>query len=913
MAPDEVSNPPGQTNATPLDPERLTALRRQAAAIERPLKGVYLQVKADGTALTTGPKGLAVPESFRSFAHENGLPLYVARRGDANASRPLHPTIGNAPHYASAAMPIPYRESGAIYYSEMGDPDRMSGDRAVFSRSGQRTPAPAPAPGAAPGNLYTRIATRALDNMDRVLDPLGTLPDRDSYLKRRYKALGSMARGEEIVKEIRRMFFSASASDKENTYNYLTTADSSPDGIQSPGVRSQAIKVKKLINEVGDALVKRGLLPEGAREALRDAYLPQLYLKYLLTEPDWLALGGGKKASSMDYLKQRKHTSEEFRRVRLGEVKEPGFLSAMAIARPLRDMALLDWLQSISENEQWVLQNSIVTFQRQRVSPYWLKEEAVQLRRQADYYNAADATKARALAKSMDEIADQALEGMAPDRKEYRQLPNDAKYGRLRGIWVRKEIYDDISGVNNLMPTDPGFVQSVFGYGGIGTKVTQIWKMGKVALNPPAQVRNFVSNAVLLQLSGVSLLMVPVRITQAWNEIVNNGEHWKIAKNNGVTESTFASQELFRMKRELLDLENELSNLGPLGKVHRMAVIVAEKASDLYQFSEALFKTAKIIDEMEKGADEATAVLEAQRWLFDYSLVHKNVRYLRSAPIGMPFVTFQIKILPRMLEVAALHPQRFLPWVALMYGFAYGVAAAYDVYEDDIAKLKKAFPKWVREMGHGLLLPWKDAQGRWQAMDVGYFFPWTYWTKMADNLKQGDLGKTANDAGLFSGPVTSLLVAMKTGRDPFTNREIMNPADPPQRQLMSALNYLWSLSMPPIITEHGALGHTIRAATGETNRFGDPRSTYGQAALRVVGVNIYALDPELTRGAALQQMQREVQDTKQRLLSLSTDRGLTDAQRERLRKTYTAEIKDRIKKMQEYAEESKINPKLLSK
>ncbi|MDZ4799997.1 MAG: LPD38 domain-containing protein, partial [Bryobacteraceae bacterium] len=170
MAPDEVSNPPGQTNATPLDPERLTALRRQAAAIERPLKGVYLQVKADGTALTTGPKGLAVPESFRSFAHENGLPLYVARRGDANASRPLHPTVGNAPHYASAAMPIPYRESGAIYYSEMGDPDRMSGDRAVFSRSGQRTPGTPAAPGKWDSPESTRLDTFLYEFQDKVID-----------------------------------------------------------------------------------------------------------------------------------------------------------------------------------------------------------------------------------------------------------------------------------------------------------------------------------------------------------------------------------------------------------------------------------------------------------------------------------------------------------------------------------------------------------------------------------------------------------------------------------------------------------------------------------------------------------------------------------------------------------------------
>jgi len=402
-----------------------------------------------------------------------------------------------------------------------------------------------------------------------------------------------------------------------------------------------------------------------------------------------------------------------------------------------------------------------------------------------------------------------------------------------------------------------------------------------------------------------------VRIFQAVKEIVNNGEHWKIAKKYGVTESTFSSQELFRMKRELIDLENQMGKLGPLGKIHRIAAIVAETASDIYQFSEALFKTAKIIAEMKKGTDEATAALEAQKWMFDYSLVHKGVRYARNAPIGMPFITFQIKVLPRLLEVAALHPQRFIPWGALHYGFVYGVAAMFDVDDDDLDKLKKAMPEWVQDKGHAILLPYKDEQGRWQVMDLGYFFPWTYWTSLAGNLKDGKIDKAAKDAGLFSGPLTSLLVGMQTGRDPFTDREIMNPADPPQRQAAQLLNYGWSLSAPPILTEHGTAGHALRAFTGETNRFGDPRSTYGQAAARAFGVNIYPLEPNQTRAAAITQMRREIQDTGQRLRNLLTDRGMSAEQRERLRKEYVQEIIARTKAMQDYMAESEINPKLM--
>jgi hypothetical protein len=45
-----------------------------------------------------------------------------------------------------------------------------------------------------------------------------------------------------------------------------------------------------------------------------------------------------------------------------------------------------------------------------------------------------------------------------------------------------------------MVDPDAPFAQQLFEAGGIGTKITQAWKLGKVALNPPSQVRNIVSN-----------------------------------------------------------------------------------------------------------------------------------------------------------------------------------------------------------------------------------------------------------------------------------------------------------------------------------------------------------------------------------------------------------------------------------
>jgi hypothetical protein len=63
---------------------------------------------------------------------------------------------------------------------------------------------------------------------------------------------------------------------------------------------------------------------------------------------------------------------EEYRRVILGEITDPTFLAASAIAQPMRDMAILDWLEKISGNEQWVWKKDLVTWGGRKVSTHWL-------------------------------------------------------------------------------------------------------------------------------------------------------------------------------------------------------------------------------------------------------------------------------------------------------------------------------------------------------------------------------------------------------------------------------------------------------------------------------------------------------------------------------------------------------------
>ena len=825
--------------------------------------------------------------------------------------------------------------------------------RTFYSRRPPPSPAQPAAANAPPteGRFVSGVRQQAARILDRVrmeFDPFSFLPDRRALEERRYRLLGRIASFDEIASDIKGIFSSAAEEDQQAAYRYFLTPDADESMIPNPSVAAMAKRAKRLIESVGDALVERGLLSPEARDAHRGRYLPQVYLKFLLGDQNWRALGAGKKVSDQGYLKGRKldrrvgpdgevhvfdaasgeRLDDEFLDAVLGPVRDPAYLSSLAIVRPMRDMAILDYLDALSQNTEWVLGGSVIEWRGKRVSAHWAKLEADRLRRQSRHQDDPDAANARRIAEELDGLADEALGKIAGDYADFRQIPDTTRYGRLRGIWVRKEIYDDLVGINEFIPADPGWAMNLLGYGGIGTRITQLWKAGKVGLNPPAQVRNFISNMVLLQLSGVPLHRIPTLLVRAAKQIRNyhdwrkdGGEltpgqqasvrHYLVALKYGVTESTFTAQELYRMERDLLEIEHRAGRLQTWGKIKLFAAAFMDKASDLYQFSEALGKTMKIMDEMERRrATEADAALAAQEALFDYSLVSQNVRYLRNAPLGMPFVTFSVKVLPQLLSVARHHPERFIPWVALAYGLPALVAAMLDVDDDDLEKLKKALPQWLQDRGHAYVLPVKDGNGRWQVVDLGYFFPWTAWTQPVQTAAQGEAGKTVQALGMFSGPLTDIIIAVMTGRDSFTGREIVQPGDPPQRQYLQMVNYMWSMAMPPIVTDHGAAGHAIRAFTGETNRWGDPLSSAGQAALRAVGVNLYAIHPETSRTQEIRRRMREIYDVGSRMRQRLQDRGLDADQRRDLVLEYRDEMRRRQEKLNEYMEKSEIAPEL---
>ena len=464
-------------------------------------------------------------------------------------------------------------------------------------------------------------------------------------------------------------------------------------------------------------------------------------------------------------------------------------------------------------------------------------------------------------------------------------------------------------------------VSRFFTPAGLGGKTQQVFKYTRVIANPPTLSRNIVSNMVLLHTSGVSMFKIPGLLSKAMNEIVNDGKYYKIAQKHGVEVGTFTSEEIRRIDMEFLAQKKDPSLFDKfsifLGKA-------SGPGSRFYQKSEVLFKVAKIIDGMEnKGLGEAEASLEAQEAILDYSLVSPSVRFLRSVPFGAPFITFQVKVLPQLLKNLRKNPLSFAPYVALPYIMATWFAAENEVDEEDVKMLKNHMGDWARERGSIYFFPGRGEDGKWRAIDVGYFFPWTAWTETAKDMAKMEFGDAWQQTGLFSGPV-DVLKGLESNVDPFTQQPIWSDFDPPQQQYQDILIWMSSYMVPPFMSPRNKAGAVTNAGgpavkllmaaglkDGNIGRDGLPKYDVPFSILSMFGFNTYTLDPQWQLAQNVKWMTKDREKIQQRMLQLMRDPSLSQEKREELAYEYVAYIQNKSIEIRDYVDSVKDMDKRL--
>jgi hypothetical protein len=216
---------------------------------------------------------------------------------------------------------------------------------------------------------------------------------------------------------------------------------------------------------------------------------------------------------------------------------------------------------------------------------------------------------------------------------------------------------------------------------------------------------------------------------------------------------------------------------------------------------------------------------------------------------------------------------------------------------------EKADLSWIPESV--LPLPHKDALGRAQVVDIGYYFPWGMFTEVFRQLNPfsedgSQITGAMHSVGLMGAPLLNMAVTSLTGRDPFTDRQIHDEFATAGEKYASWFNYAFNLTLPPMFhglspvgsTDgfptpfgtisamknpdaggFGALKRLHEAYSNAVGREGEPKFTEAQAWLRMVGLNITPLAPFEARG---KQVRYEVQKIKglQRALKIKYQKGL---------------------------------------
>ena len=827
-------------------------------------------------------------------------------------------------------------------------------------------------------NIRERVANFFTDS--KIFNPLYGVPQKREYLLKRGKAMGIFSASERIALKLRKDV--APYLDKNNPlkkkdhkqvrellFKYLST--SPKDGelelykqlkLIDPKMAKAALDSKDIIEKLGQQLLEANIIPADSFEMNKRSYLPRLYIEHVLKNPA---------GDARSYAKKRKEDAADSLTV-IDELA-PEFLVSRAIQRPMRDLAMLEFYNSIAGNRQWVLDGDLadVEYDGKKISFFWLGSQAKQYREIAKYLNRDPERKAKML-KEADDMQIAADKGAAIYAKEYdldvntifdqehkesrfsapdgfKRVPNNKLYGLMAGKAVRTGIYEDIiSSISYSAWGDNNYVKG----GKLARKLTSTWKLIKVPLNPPTVFRNMMSNAILMNLSGMPIRRIMSNMYKATNEMIAykkgdmaNSKHYKALLDRGVADTSFTEAELFRWAEDFKEFttERSINELGILSWMHLKGWRrFASAASSVYQGIEVMGKTAMAIEMMEnqnKNADEAYLI--ANDALFDYSLVPPVVRGLRTSPIGIPFLTFMYKVIPKLIDVALNNPFRFAPYVAMGYALPQIFMHMFDIDDDEYEKLLALLPQYTNA-GTTFPLPIRDDAGRLQFLDFGYIMPWGFINQL---LESGEKGYNtikgtaqleefkANDIlqtlGLFGGPGWSL-AGLPLNIDPFSKRPIWKEGEPfitdtgsdfnisipgifkKDGQLIDFMQYMTNQFMLPsfLHTEYGATNRMI-SAINEAGEINDKnRLTTTQAAIKFVGLNTFAID-EKQAGYTRLMLLKEV--------------NLITAERKKMLQNQSYSREDKLIRAEKYDEEiqkikfklalvneiTKINPDLL--
>ena len=794
--------------------------------------------------------------------------------------------------------------------------------------------------------------------IQRAVEPLMTIPGYDLLDTKRMLAKGSVGDWHNKGSIIFDILNEATSKEKKAIFNYFTTRGADASKLPNrkveyaehvsivrgrrPGdrtytktasIREKVVEVKKSIEKMGQDLVDEGFISEEQYAEWKNKYLPRVYIEHVMTGAD--KSGFGLSMSPLTYTKTRKEHESFMKDLMSGRIDDPAFLASRYMSMAGADMAIkkyMDYIASDPGNHGWVLPKQIMNFKGMNGTADYFQALASEMDYRASILEKAKDIKDPGKAKKMRDLASEmrsqaeatSAKLVGVERGKYVKVPNTARFGSMRGLYVMKDIWTDINGLGLAgNPTWGKWLQ----WSGRAQKV---FKYTKVPMNIPTQVRNIVSNTVLMNVSGTNMLKIPFVVSKAVHDVSTNGKYMQIARKYGLESTTFASEELIKIDRELSKVKSEMSSFeGMWARTKILFNDYGDVGGRAYQKTEVLFKVAKIIDLMENhGKTEAEASKLANEALLDYSNVSQGIRLLRTMPLGSPFVTFNLKAAAQMVRNFKQHPLAVGKYAALPFLMAeMFLSQNDDLDDDDWDSLMEFLPDYMEKSMSTMVFPYKNDQNKWEAVDISFFLPWGAHLSLAKNVFKGEFGEAVKDTGMFAGP-WEISGALKLNEDPFTGQPIYNEFDPTMQRYEDMLGFLASYMVPPMVWPRNRAGDIVRGGgplvktmmafdflEGNIGKDGLPRYTVPNALLSWLGVSVVQLGEQDVYNKA-QHMQKDLNKINRRYQQMIMDPSLSGnskqaiADRAQLRYEYNKYYMKKYGEAIEWAEHLKDVDKL---
>jgi len=255
-----------------------------------------------------------------------------------------------------------------------------------------------------------------------------------------------------------------------------------------------------------------------------------------------------------------------------------------------------------------------------------------------------------------------------------------------------------------------------------------------------------------------------------------------------------------------------------------------------------------------------------------------------------------------------------------MYAAAQAAFGSIPFSDDDWDKYIALMPDFIKESGHGMLMPWKDEHDRVLAVDASWMVPWGgFWGSAADLLR-GEPVKAMQSIGLIA-PGWQVANAVLTNKDYFTNTAIRDETGSVTDQAFDVFNYGWQMAMPPWLSNRGFIGGSsmieaaarldptmvegkiVDAVMGRTNRYGEPEEDALTSILYLAGLNLRPIAKN-ARPLKMRRMLKTERDLLGGITSTRKDKSMSKSQKKNAIEEFRKRIDQAREERREFARAS---------